>query len=82
MNTLAAFFDWLDEVPRTPHGVLIHGGGGEMRVRPVEVAFAEWRSRHLGGTSQPACPPRFPELERRRHQLAILTHMLEKDDRG
>jgi hypothetical protein len=77
MNTLTPFFDWLDEVPRTPTGVLSYERG-ETRVQPISVVAAEWRSRHLGG-AQP-CPPRFPELERRRNQLAILTHMLEKEE--
>jgi hypothetical protein len=35
------FWDWLDEVPRTPSGVLV-SERGETRVRPVAVAFELW----------------------------------------
>jgi hypothetical protein len=79
-DDLSAFLDWFDEQPRTPAGVLVPGGrGGEMRVRSAPLAFAEWRSQLRGGAPQPARSPRFPEVEKRRHQLAILTHMLEKE---
>ena len=34
------FYDWLDEVPRTPTGVLAYDRG-ETRVCPVSDVFAE-----------------------------------------
>jgi hypothetical protein len=67
----AEFFDWLDEQPQR------RGGGRIVSVREV----AESRSQPREGAPQPASS-RFPGMERRRHQLAILTHMLEKEDWG
>ena len=68
----SAFFDWFDEQPRTPTGLLVNQRG-ETRVRPVSDAFAEWRSR------RPA--PCHPDVERRRHQLAIFAHLIAKEAR-
>jgi len=77
-NTLSPeFFDWLDEQPRTPTGVLVIEGG-ETRVRPISYAFAEWRSRH----PQPArTASPHPDVERRRNQLAIFADLIEKEAR-
>lgn len=75
----AEFFAWFDQQPRTPTGVLVPGPHGEMRIHPAALAFAEWRSQLRGRVPQPARCPRFPELERRRHQLPILAQMLAKE---
>jgi hypothetical protein len=81
-DDLSAFLDWFDQVPRTPVGVLVPGGrGGEMRVRSAPLAFAEWRSQMRGAVPQPGRPPRSPEAERRRNQLALMAYQLEKEAR-
>ena len=74
------FFDWLDEMPCTPEGVLVQEGH-ETRVRPAVSVFAEWRSQLRGGVPQPARPPRSPEAEKRRNQLALMAYQLEKENR-
>jgi hypothetical protein len=67
----AAFFRWLDERPRR------RGGGRIVSVRDV----AESRSQLREGVPQPARPSRFPELERRRRRLALISARIEADER-
>jgi hypothetical protein len=67
------FFALLDEVPRTPRTLMVQGRQGEMRHLPIS-AFAgrvAFRSR----------ASRFPRLERRRNELALLEALFEKEDR-
>jgi excisionase family DNA binding protein len=61
-----AFFDRLDEQPER------RGGGRIVSVTEI----AERRSQ-----SRAVLHARHPDIERRRHQLAILGHMLEKEGR-
>ena len=68
------FHAWLDQVPRTPGAVFVRTPHGETRLASIPAAYAEWRRR---------APQRSwrTSLERRTHQLAILTHLLEKEER-
>lgn len=70
------FWSWLDEQPSTATGVFIQTGRGETRVVSREVAVAEWRARH-----QQQRRRRDSGIERRRAQLALLGHLIEKDER-
>jgi hypothetical protein len=81
-NDLSAdFFSWLDQVACSPEGVLVQEGH-ETRVRPALNVYAEWRSlRGSRPQPAPARPSRFPEVERRRHQLALMAYQLEKEAR-
>ena len=55
LNDLSGeFFAWFDEQPRTPTGVLVPVGRGQMQIRSAPLAYAEWRARQPGGVSQPA----------------------------
>lgn len=75
-----AYFDWLDEVARAPNGVLVQERG-ETRVRPVSLAFAEWRARNRQAQKRTCGTAWRAAAERRRHQLAIQAHLIEKDER-
>lgn len=67
-----AFFAWLDEQPER------RAGGRIISVREV----AEPRSQLREDAPQPGRPSRFPGMERRRHQLALMARQLEKEARG
>jgi hypothetical protein len=67
----AEFFKSLDETPQR------RGGGRIVSVREV----AESRSQLRGAAPQPARSPRFPELERRRSRLALISARIEADER-
>ena len=66
------FFAWLSEQPER------RGGGRIVSVREV----AELRSQLREGVPQPARPSRSREMEKRRHQLALMAHQLEIEARG
>jgi hypothetical protein len=72
-----AFFDWLDEAPCTPNGVLVRTPRGETRNLPRDVFAQEFRRAR----DFRARVARFPRLERARSLLSIYTHMLEKEER-
>jgi hypothetical protein len=79
-NDLSAeFFNWLDQQPCSPEGVLVREGH-ETRVRPAVSVYAEWRSLR-GAVPQPGRSPRFADVERRRNQLALMAYQLEKEAR-
>jgi hypothetical protein len=80
-NDLSAeFWAWLDQMPCSPEGVLVQEGH-ETRVRPAVSVFAEWRSQMRGSAPQPVRSPRFPEVEKRRNQLALIAYQLAKEER-
>jgi len=68
MSSQQAFFDWLDEQPQCPEGLLVQTPRGETRCVPFPSP-AEFRSR------------RKPHLERARNLTAIYGHMIEREER-
>jgi hypothetical protein len=64
-----AFWDALDEVPRTPRTLMVQGRQGEMRHVPISTLAAEFRSRS-----------RHPETERRARWLKLTGYLLEKEE--
>jgi hypothetical protein len=70
-----AFFDWLDEAPCTPNGLLVRTPRGETRNVARDVFAQEFRR------TQEARVARFPRLERCRNLTALYRHLLEKEER-
>ena len=68
-----AFFDAIDEVPRTPRTLMIQGRQGELRHIPISALATLGRREFRSRT---------PRLDKRRNLLALLTAQLEKEDRG
>lgn len=69
--TLDEFNDLLDQVPRTPVGILARDARGELRSLAIPAlprGVAETRRR-------------FPRLERCRNRAALLGALIEKEER-
>jgi hypothetical protein len=75
-----AFFDWLDEAPCTPNGVLVQTPQGEVRNVSREVAAREFRAWQRGQAEDRSSKP-FVRLERAQNLLGILSYQLEREER-
>jgi len=73
-------FNWLDEQPQAPEGLLVRTRQGETRCVPFPPP-AEFGARILKrGQAEHRSRKAFGRLERAQNLLAILTHQLKKEE--